>query len=149
MAGELAAQALVVRDIAVVHHGDAERVVDIERLGVFGRARANGRIAHVADAIHAGKPGQVLLVEDPRDSTVALFEMDGYIRCQDAGRVLSPMLESQKAGDQFGADFVPGEKSDYATHGVSLRLGGLKSKSGLDAPAVKVRCVLACRRGEL
>ena len=94
-AHQFAAQVRVVRDVAVVDHGDAERVVDVERLGVFDRAGSDGRIADLADAGVAGKATEVLRVEDTRDRAVALLQVERSVRREHSGRVLASVLKRQ------------------------------------------------------
>ena len=114
--GEVAAQLLVVRHVAVVGHSDAERVIDRERLGVLAAAGTHRRVPHVPDAEMALESIEVGRREDIADQALALLDVKTAVVGHDPGRVLAAVLHR----DEPVVDFLHRRRgtgdTDEATH---------------------------------
>ena len=98
---ELVAQDIGVDQVAVVRDRElAAEAIDHEGLRVFQRARAGGGIAGVTDRARALETFQFVLAENLRDQPHVAMHLEagaGAIRGDDAGALLSAMLEREEA----------------------------------------------------
>ena len=89
---------LGVGQVAVVAEADAERRVDVERLGLVRAVAAGRRVAHVADPGIAHELAHVLLAEHvAHEAGVLVHEQRVLVHRHDAGRVLAAMLQHASA----------------------------------------------------
>ena len=107
---------VVVDDIPVVGHDDAERRIDEKRLGIVSSSAADRRITGVADAGMAFKTLKMLGCEDIPNQSVSLFGKKAAVIGDDAGRILAPMLNSQETLVEVFDGLVISENPNNATH---------------------------------
>ena len=96
--GQIFAQGLCIGQIAVVHHDDAERGVDIKRLGFFFTVCVAGcGVAHLTQAAIAGQGAHVARAKDVAHHALGLVHEKLAIHlCGDAGGILAAMLQQQQ-----------------------------------------------------
>lgn len=106
----------VIDDIAVVGHDDPERRIDLEGLSVLAPAAADGGVAGVAEADVAGQALGMLGGEDISDQSVAFFCVEAAVVGDDAGRVLTPVLDSQQPLVEVTENVAVAEDTDHTAH---------------------------------
>ena len=112
----------LVRQVAVVGQGDAERCVHVERLRFFLARRTGGRVAAVTDAGVPLQRTHVTGAEHVTHQAVGLVHREhaAVIGCN-ARRILAAVLQQQQCVVQELVDGSLRDDADDATHGVLLR----------------------------
>jgi len=108
-----------VGQVAVVGQHDAERGVDVERLGLFfAGAGAGGGVADLADAGRAGQRAHVARAEHVAHQAVRLVHIELVaLRRRNARGVLPAMLQQQQAVIEQLVDRPAPDDPYDSTHG--------------------------------
>ncbi len=111
------AKLVVIDRVSVVHHGDPERGVEVERLCVFARARTHGRITHVPKSVGAAKTCDILCRKNVLYKAKTFFQVKHPVKCNDTGRVLPAVLRRHECIVQLGNHVaVVCNDTGYAAH---------------------------------
>ena len=110
-----------VDQVAVVRECDAVWRVDVERLRFFRRLAPRGGVADVPDAHSSAERTHVMRREDVADQPFGLAFVNFAVAGEDAGGVLSAMLQRGQSVNQILIDFSLSDDPDDTAHRSCVR----------------------------
>ena len=97
-------------------HDDAERGIDLERLGIFPSPPADRRVPGVADADVPRQAQKIISAEDVPNEAVPLLCVEATVVGDDSSRILPPVLDRQEPLVKVTEDIRVAEKTDDTAH---------------------------------